>query len=332
LHLICIGAIIVFANMTYCCRICVLYCAWVMKMKLDRLIGILTILLQNEKTTAPELARRFEVSRRTILRDIDALCLAGIPVVTARGGDGGISIMEGYKINKNVLTAEELQALVAGLKGIDSVSRQSQFEGLMTKLAPSNAMISLTDSIVIDLSSYYKDSLSEKIELLKHAIAQRRTARFNYYYPKGEMLREVEPYFIEFKWSAWYVFGWCRLRQDFRRFKLNRLWDLALTDSPFEPRPIPPEQESGGYAFPEPHNIKILFDKSVRFRLIESYGLHCYEEREDGLFMSLDYTNRDYIFSWLLGFGDKAEVLGPEETRAEFRRMAENIFKLYHRT
>ena len=300
-------------------------------MKIDRLIGILTILLQNEKITAPALAERFEVSRRTILRDIDSLCLAGIPIVTKQGGDGGISIMDGYKINKSVLTADELANLISALKGLDSFSKTSNFESLMTKLAPdNNAMVSLTDSVVIDLSSHYKDSLSEKIELFKQAIAEHKTVCFDYYYAKGETRREIEPYFAEFRWNAWYVFGWCRLREDFRRFKLNRLWTPALTSETFHLRPIPPEKANGDSAFPEPYNIKILFDESVRFRLIEDYGLHCYEETEDGLLLSLDYTNKDWTFSWILGFGDKAKVLEPKEIRGEFAILAKSIFELYN--
>ena len=299
-------------------------------MKLDRMIGILTVLLQNDKATAPELAKQFNVSRRTILRDIDALGLAGIPVVTAQGGDGGISIMEGYKIRNSVLTTDELQTLVAGLKSIDSVSKKSNFESLMMKLAPSDSMVSLTDSVVIDLSGHHKDSLEEKIALFKQAIAEGRTARFDYYYPKGEAIREIEPYFVEFRWNSWYVFGWCRLREDFRRFKLNRLWNFSLTENSFTPHPVPPEKANGGYAFPEPNNVKILFDKSVRFRLIEDYGLKSYEETDAGLFLSLDYTNKDYAFSWILGFGDKARILGPDETRDEFALLTRNIFSLYH--
>ncbi len=299
-------------------------------MRLDRLIGILTVLLQNDKTTAPRLARRFDVSTRTILRDIDALCLAGIPVVTARGGDGGISIMDGYKINKNVLTAEELQTLVAGLKGVDSVSGKSNFENLMAKLAPSDTMVSLTDSVVINLSSYYKDALSEKIALFKRAIAERRTVKFDYYYAKGEMSREIEPYFVEFRWGAWYVFGWCRLRQDFRRFKLNRLWNMFVTDDRFDLRPVPPNKANAEDAFPELYKVKILFNKSVRFRLIENYGLNCCEETDEGLILSLDYANKEFIYGWILGFGDKAKVLEPEETRFEFAEITEKIFKLYH--
>ena len=261
-------------------------------MKLDRLMGILTLLLQNEKTTAPELAQRFEVSRRTIQRDIEALSMAGIPVVTAQGGNGGISIMEGYRLgNRDAFTAQEQ---------------------------------------LINLYGYHEDSLSEKIKQLKQAIAQHRTIRFDYYYAKGEISREVEPYFVEYCWGDWYVFGWCRLRQDFRRFKLNRLWNFALTDETFDPRPVPPGQASGEDAFPDAYQVKILFDKSVRFRLIEAYGLRCYEETDGGLLLSLDYTNKDYMFAWILGFGDKARVLGPEETRAEFAALVKNINELYH--
>lgn len=302
-------------------------------MKIDRLIGILTVLLQVDKTTAPALAQRFEVSRRTILRDIDSLCLAGIPIVTQQGVDGGISIMDGYKINKSVLTADELSNLVAALKGLDSVSKTSNFESLMNKLAPDNkAVVSLKDNVIIDLSSHYKDSLSEKIALIKQAVSDSRLISFDYYYGKGEIRRSIEPYFIEFRWNAWYLFGWCKMRKDFRRFKLNRLWDLQLTDNKFSPRPVPAEKASGEDAFPEPYNMKILFEKSIRFRLIEEHGLNCYEETAEGLLLDFNYTNKDYVFSWLLGFGDKAEIISPEDVRNEFAAVAESIAKKYKRT
>ena len=131
-------------------------------MKHDRLIGILTMLLQNEKTTAPELAQKFEVSRRTILRDIDTLAMAGIPIVSTRGGSGGIAIMDGYKIKTSVLTSDELQNLIAALKGLNSVSEKSYFESLMRNLSPAYAVVSLTDSIVIDLSGYYLEKAFRK--------------------------------------------------------------------------------------------------------------------------------------------------------------------------
>jgi len=301
-------------------------------MKLDRLIGILTILVQNKKKTAPELAKHFEVSRRTILRDIDALNMAGIPIVTTRGGDGGIAIMDGYKINHGVLTADELQSLIAALKGLDSVSKQSNLENLMGKLTQGSAVVSLADSIVIDLSGYYKDTLSEKIALIKKAISENRVISFDYYYEKGNTRREIEPYCIEFRWKAWYLFGWCRERKDFRRFKLNRLWELALANRKFVRRAVPDDIRNASDVFNKKNkqnNIQIRFDKKVKFRLIEEYGLNCYEENKHGLLMSLDYTNKDYVFGWVLGFGDKAEILSPLEIRAEFAEIVKKTFFKY---
>ena len=94
-------------------------------MKIDRLIGILSILLQEEKTTAPELAERFEVSRRTINRDIEDLCKAGIPIKTAQGTGGGISIMDGYRMDRTILSSKDMQMILAGLRSLD-IARASR--------------------------------------------------------------------------------------------------------------------------------------------------------------------------------------------------------------
>lgn len=110
-------------------------------MKMDRLIGILSILLQREQVTAPELAEQFEVSRRTIQRDIEALCRAGIPITTAQGAGGGISIMEGYRVDRTVLTAPEMQAILAGLRSLDSVSGTRRYAQLMEKLSAGNSTL-----------------------------------------------------------------------------------------------------------------------------------------------------------------------------------------------
>lgn len=134
-------------------------------MKIDRLIGILSILLQKETETIPSLARQFEVSPRTISRDIETLCQAGIPIMTRRGMSGGISIMEGYKIDRTLLTSAEMQDILAGLRSLDSVNGTNRYSQLMEKLsAGSSDFISGNQSLLIDLSSWYKDSLAPKIE------------------------------------------------------------------------------------------------------------------------------------------------------------------------
>ena len=298
-------------------------------MKLDRLIGILTILLQHEKTSAPELAKQFEVSRRTILRDIDTLCMAGIPIVTTRGISGGISIMDGYKINQSVLTTDELQNLVAALKGLDSISTKSNYEGLMQKLTNGGAVVSLADSIVIDLSGYDKYSLSTQITFIKQAIASSQTLTFDYHYEKGLSQRVVDPYCIEFRWEAWYIFGWCHERKDFRRFKLRRMCGIGLSGDNFTRRAVSDSYSDVNKFLTEEHFIQIRFDKSARFKVIEVYGPDCYEEDEHGLLLSLNYTNKDYILSWVLGFGNKAEVVYPQEIRRELADIAQNIHNKY---
>ena len=140
-------------------------------MKMERLIGILSILLQREKVTAPELAEQFEVSRRTIQRDIESLCRAGIPIATAQGAGGGISIMEGYRVDRTVLTAPEMQAILAGLRSLDSVSGTRRYAQLMEKLsAGTGGLIPGGAHMLIDLSSWYKTSLPPKIELIQGAM------------------------------------------------------------------------------------------------------------------------------------------------------------------
>lgn len=136
-------------------------------MKIYRLIGILSILLQEEKTTAPKLAEKFEVSRRTINRDIEDLCKAGIPIRTAQGTGGGISIMDGYCIDRTILTSKDMQMILAGLRGLDSVSGKRYYGQLMEKIQTgSSEFISGRDSMLIDLYSWYKGSLAPKIEVI----------------------------------------------------------------------------------------------------------------------------------------------------------------------
>lgn len=301
-------------------------------MKLDRMLGILTILLQKNRVTAPELAEKFEVSRRTIGRDIDAMCRAGIPVVAYQGSGGGISIAEGFKLDKSVLTAEELSGIIAALKGIGSVSAQSNIERVLDKLhANSGAVVSMREPVIIDLASYGRGQLTEKIELIKGAVLGGQVIEFDYFYEKGEAHRRIEPCFVIFQWAAWYVFGFDLHRADFRLFKLGRLWNLRLCDERFVPREIPPEKRNfkGWVAKDKENKLVALFDPAEKYRLIETYGLHCYEETADGLLFEIPFTRQDYIVAWLLGFGNKVKVLEPETIVAELKTAAENILLRY---
>ena len=299
-------------------------------MKLDRLLGILTALLQNDRMTAPELAEKFEVNRRTIGRDIDALCQAGIPIVTHQGSGGGIAITEGYKLDKSVLTTDELSGIIAALKGIGSVWPQSNVERTLDKLhANSGAVVSMREPVIIDLASHYKGQLTGKIELIKRAILESRLIEFDYYYEKGESHRRIEPYFVIFHWASWYVFGFCLKRQDWRMFKLLRLWNLSLCDEKYRLREIPPERKDFNAQFTDDIKLVAVFDVSEKYKLIESYGLNCYTETEEGLRMEIAFTNHDFLVGWLLGFGGNVKVLEPKEIADDIKTAAEKILEQY---
>ena len=302
-------------------------------MKIDRLIGILSVLLQKETVTAPELAELFEVSRRTINRDIDTLCYAGIPIRTKQGSGGGIYIARGYRIDRTVLTSKDMQTILAGLRSLDSVSGSSYYGQLMEKLQiGSSNLLSGKDSMLIDLSSWYKESLAPKIALIQDAIESRHLLRFDYFAPSGESSRTIEPYYVVFKWSSWYVWGWCNKRKDCRLFKLNRMDNVIMTDKKFELREVPVPNLSNEKVFKGGIEVRALFDPDVKWRLMEEFGPKCFEETKDGrLLFSAEYTDMDNLISWILTFGDKAEVIEPEEARKKLLEIVEAIKKNYKR-
>ena len=299
-------------------------------MKIDRLIGIITILLQRDRVTAPELAERFEVSRRTINRDIEDICRAGIPIVTVQGRSGGISILDSYKVDKTFFTRDELQAILSGLRGMDSVSQTAYHASMVEKLSGRGARVESDGIVLIDLASHYQKPLVRKMECIKAAIRSRRCVSFQYCYAKGEGERRIEPYHLVFRWSAWYMFGYCLDREAFRLFKLNRLWDVRPLDREYQPREIPEaELDFDDYFAEGAFRLKALFDASVKYRLIEEYGVGCWRDTEDGkLLLERDFASYDNMREWVFSFGDRVAVLEPQELREDRRRQAEAIWKM----
>lgn len=300
-------------------------------MKIDRQLGILSILLQKESVTAPYLSEMFEVSRRTINRDIDDLCKAGIPIVTRQGKDGGISIIDGYKIDKTMLTKGEMLDIVAGLRSLDSVNGTNRYGQLMEKLSIGSSDFFVgNQSVLIDLSSWYKDSLAPKIEMIRSAIEQHREMMFFYYAPNGESQRIIEPYYLIFRWSSWYVWGWCKSREDYRLFKLNRMDKVHMSENYFSERIAPFPDLRDERIFPGGIKVKAVFEADCKWRLVEEFGPNCFREQNDGtLLFQADYTDKENLITWLLSFRDKVELLEPKAIREELRQSILQMKKKY---
>lgn len=300
-------------------------------MKIDRVIGILSILLQREKVTASELAEEFEVSRRTIIRDIEEIGKAGIPIVTLQGQGGGISIMEGFRLDRTLLSNDDMKAILAGLKSLDSVSGTKRYRQLMSKLSADDPdTINMGNQIIIDLSSWDKAAFFEKIELIRNAIDSRMKIRFTYFSPTGESSREIEPYHLIFQWANWYVWGYCCLRDDYRMFKLTRLTDLECTGEPCELREVPEYTCDKLRHTKGEIEVTARFDKSLKWRIIDEFGTELPRFDENGdILLTFTWSDIPSFYSYILSFGDKAEIISPKEFRNGFRALIKNISEKY---
>ncbi len=292
-------------------------------MKTDRLIAMLALLQQGKQLTAPQLAERFEVSRRTVQRDIETLCAAGIPIVTTQGVGGGLRLMEGFALDTTLFTRDELSALLTGLGGLDSVYQgpgAALRQKLGTGLKPGMQELS------IDLAAFYSEDLAKKIALLRRGIREHRRAAFRYAGPGGESRREVEPYQVVYRWYDWYLFGFCLERQDLRLFKLRRLWELSLTENGFTPREIPESRRQFGSHMTDAYRTEAVYDPREKYRLVEEYGPDSFETLSDGrLLARWGFSGPEDAVRWFLSFGERVQVLGPPELtrrmREELRRM-----------
>lgn len=297
---------------------------------MDRLLGIITILLNNEKIKAKYLAEKFEVSVRTIYRDIEDICKAGVPIITFQGGDGGIGIVKEYKLDKSVLTKSELENILIGLKSIQSMFIDKNIDLLLEKLNPKREDVISVNNIIIDLASFHQSSLREKIELIRKAIDERKELFFRYYSKHGIFERNIEPYLVIFRLSAWNVLGFCKEENDFILFKLTRMTDIIISDTIFNVRDIPEEKLKKKDFFNDKYTVTMLIDRSLEYKLIDYIEFSSYEITEDNrIKVDMPYINYEFIIELILSFGDKVEVLSPKHVIEDLKIRVENILNKY---
>jgi predicted DNA-binding transcriptional regulator YafY len=280
--------------------------------QLDRQLGIVTVLLRNRRATARELADRFGVSTRTIRRDIDSICRAGIPLCTIQGASGGVEIMDGYSVDRSVFSYDEIETLIIALRGTDAALGESYTERFIEKLSDRDFAPREAHALEIDLVDYHASSLSGKLRMFRQAMIDSAAVDISYHNAGGDTLRTVEPYRLLFRWGSWYLFAYCQLRGDFRLFKLQRIGDVRVLSGTFRPRAEASEPRDWDGCFSGDIRLTAVFDACVRYRLCEEYDPSMLTPTGDGRYLfSFCFTYPEHLVSWLLSFGSHVEILEP---------------------
>ncbi|MGN1025660.1 MAG: helix-turn-helix transcriptional regulator [Faecousia sp.] len=303
-------------------------------MRLARLVAIVMLLLQHDKMSAAKLAERFEVTPRTIFRDIEAINLAGIPIVAYPGVNGGVSIMKQYKIEKGLFTTEDIILLLSGLTNMPISDHE-----MLNAVAKIKSLIppeletdieSRAGQISIDYCTWQgADPASSIIRGIKAAMDKKQVIFFEYYNRNGEETRrEAEPYQLFLKEGNWYLTAYCLLRKEFRTFRLSRMSCVTISEKTFVPREYK-HQKTPSPPF-ETFRIKLKADRSLKRWFADFAG----KERitdcgEDKIIIDFPFMESDYGYGLILQFGDKCECLEPQFVRDELERRANAICRLY---
>lgn len=308
-------------------------------MKIDRLVSIIMILLDKDRIGAKELADMFEVSTRTIYRDIDSINMAGIPVISTSGVGGGFAIMPNYKIDRKVFSTTDITSILMGLSGLSNIMRGDELVNALAKVksfipADKAKDIELkSNQIYIDLSPWLNNkNIQPYLETIKLAIQEKRLLSFEYTDRHGnKTLRTVEPYQLVLKHSEWYWYGFCLKRDDYRLFKISRISNLVKLSDSFVPRDYPkPQLQFNDINTTMQTEITIRIHKSIMDRALDYCAYEQFTpDGKEHYIVSFPFIENDYNYSVLLGFGDKCECLKPAHVRAVMKRKINEMASMY---
>lgn len=308
-------------------------------MRIDRMLSIIITLLQKEVIPARELAGKFDVSVRTIYRDIEAINRAGIPVITYAGNSGGIGLMDTFKLDRRLLSMEDFIYILSSLKGINETMDNKEIENAIEKISsllPKDKLESVDsqlEHIVFDMVPWgYAKKQTQKVKVLHKSIIDKKLIEFHYTGPDGkESRRRIEPMTLVFKGSTWYLFGYCKKRSDYRIFRLSRINDLTVLHDIFVPRAMSYKEFSQKNQPSEKLVRYILkFHYDVR-QIVEDYFDEKYitVQKDKSLIVNVMFPEGEWFLSWLLSYGDKVEVIEPEKIKNALRTEANKILDIY---
>lgn len=302
-------------------------------MQVARLLEMIYLLLEKKKITAKELADYFEVSQRTIYRDMDVLSGSGIPIYATKGRNGGIQLMDSYVLNKSLLSETERVELLSSLKGFQALQVE-EVEPVIRKLSALFANQEedvLTNWIDVDFSNWgSSQNEKERFYQIKGAILNKNLLMFQYFGAKGSSeMRKVEPYRLLFKGQSWYLKGFCLKRNDFRMFKLGRIQSLQVTEHSFARREEPLEKREYDKMPVEMVELLLKIEKSLGFRVYDEFYNEHIEETKEGFLVRGNFSKGSWLIGYLLSFGTAIEVLEPKEIREELKNLHEECLKKY---
>ena len=308
-------------------------------MKVDRLVSEIMILLEQERIGARELADLFEVSPRTIYRDIDAINMAGIPVRSISGVGGGFEIMPQYKIDRKVFSTADLSAILMGLSSLSGILRGDELVNALAKVKsfiPADRAKDIevkASQIYVELSPWMGNgTIQPYLERIKTAIQESRLLSFAYADRHGnKTIRTAEPYQLVLKGSQWYWQGYCHTRNDFRLFKLSRMYNLQIQETCFTPREYQnPQLDFSDVLSAMEITIKLRIHQSVLDRVLDYCPYdHVSPDGDTHYTVRFPFIENDYYYNILLGFGDQCECLEPPDIRAEMKRRIHDLAALY---
>ena len=299
-------------------------------MKENRYFQMIYLLLDKGQMTAPELADYFEVSIRTIYRDIDILSSAGIPIYATQGKGGGIAIQDSYVLKKSLLSEQEQKQILMALQGI-RVLEDEQINMLLSKLS-GVFQRQQGNWLEIDFSTWTKSGAGKhNFQLLQSAIWKSRIVSFSYYSGKGEQTKRIiEPHKLVFKTSDWYLYGYCTLRKDFRFFKLTRIRDLKLQDAEFM-RETPEHifERSDEFEM-KTVQVTLLFDAGMSHEVYEKFDEEVSEQEDGSLLVTTILPDNELLYSYVLSCRERVEVLSPPYVRDNVRKRVRKMLEIYN--
>lgn len=291
----------------------------------SRLFKILYYLLDREHATAPELAAEFEVSPRTIYRDVEALSSAGIPIYTEPGRNGGIYLLQDFILDRALLSENEKQEVLTALQSISATGYIGGKE-MLTKLS-ALFHINTRNWLEVDFSRWGKCACdNSKFDILKTAVIQCKEIKIVYENTNSERsTRIIQPLKISYKSKEWYLKAFCKEKQDFRIFKLNRILGLKLLENTFVPRPYPEEKNSDQQPY---HQIALLFSKEIAYRVYDEFDETEIECQKNGdLVVHAEMPVDPWLIGYLLSFGTQVEIIEPKYLKNVLAAQAQEIYK-----